>query len=277
MRIAVATIVCLLSTAALAQVECKKERALTRLEQTFFERANGTIKALPAAPQGWAQHPEEVTAPAKLCTDVDPMFKKGLARLSVAAETEYLDPTDRTAAIDAAAKASQPTADETKKSGEVAKKLAKADGGSELARLQGESQKLILAQADRGTLLMHQAGLDAQARIRITFNPVSESSTGCGNQKTVTAMHIDGVGHAYSGNCDFSSNSGEPESGVLLLFGQWTEKLEGSTLEAAPAFDLKKAPHIVQAISVLITGDGKRPEELLKGLNVKALAALVGK
>lgn len=268
------TAICLCCTAALAQ-ECKKERPLTKPELAFYEKAKSSAKALPAPPKGWEQHPEEIAVPAKLCADADPMFKKGQARLNLVAETEYREPTDRSAKIEAAVKAGQPTADETKKSAELAKKMLKTDGGAEVA--QAEHQKLTQAQADRGNKAMHEAGLDGEARIRISLNPTSESSTGCGYQKSVEPLKVEGATHAFAGSCDFSANPQEPEGGVLLLFGPWTQKADGAALEATPTFDLKKPHTSVQAVSVLITGDGKRPDELLKAVDVKALAALVGK
>lgn len=276
MRIACLVVVCF-SSAALAQTECKKERALTKPEQAFYEKAKGSAKSLPAAPKGWEQHPEEIAAPAKLCADADPMFKKGQARLNLVAETEYRDTSDRSAKIDAAVKTGQPTADETKKAADLAKKMAKSDGGFELQSVQGENQMLIQAQADRGNKAMHEAGLDQAARIRISFNPVDETSTGCGYQKALTPMKVEGATAAFAGSCDFSSNPQEAEGGVLLLFGPWTQKVDATTILATPTFDLKKPHTTVQAVSVLITGDGKRPDALLKGVDVKALAALVGK
>ena len=275
MRFAIAA--CLVCTAALAQTECKKERPLAKAEQAFYEKAKSAAKALPAPPTGWEQHPEEIVAPAKLCTDVDPMFKKGLARLNLVAETEYRDPTDRAGKIDAAVKAGEPSADETKKRSEVAKKMVKSDGGAELQTLQAEHQKLVQTQLDRGNKAMHEAGLDANARIRISFNPVSETSTGCGVQKALAPLKVPGATQAFAGGCDFSSSPQEPEGGVLLLFGPWTVKTEDTMIEATPAFDLKKPHTVIQAISVLVIGDGTRPDELLKGINVKAIAALVGK
>jgi hypothetical protein len=277
MRTAVAVLACLCCTAAAAQGECKKERALTKPEQAFFDRAKSTAKALPAAPQGWEQHPEDITPPAKLCADADPMFKKGEARLNVVTETEYRDPADRSAKQQESTKAGQPTADETKRSAELAKKMVKSDGGADLQTLQAEHQKLLQAQTDRVNQAMHAAGLDGEARIRISINPAGESSTGCGTQKAVQPIEVPGAAHAFSGACDFSSNPQEPEAGVLLLFGKWTQKSDATTIEAVPAFDLKKSHTVIQAVSVLITGDGKRPDELMKGLNVKAIAALIGK
>jgi hypothetical protein len=277
MRNAFTVVALLCCSSAFAQGECKKERPLTKPEQAFFEKAKASAKALPAAPKGWEQHPEEITAPAKLCTDADPMFKKGQARLNVVAETEYRDTADRTAKMEAASKAGQPTADETKKGAELTKKMGKTDGGAALQTLEADQQKLMQAQLDRGNKAMHEAGLDGEARVRISFNPVSESSTGCGYQKAIAPLKIEGVTHAFAGTCDFSSNPQEPEAGVLLLFGAWTQKTDGSALEATPNFDAKKPHSVVQAMSVLITGDAQRPEELLKGIDVKALAALVGK
>lgn len=277
MRIALGLTVCLCSTAALAQTECKKERALTRPELAFFEKAKGITKALPAAPSGWEQHPEEIAVPPKLCSDADPLFKKGLARLNLVAETEYRDPTDRSAKIEAATRANQPTADEAKRSSELARKMSKSDGGADLQTFQAEHQQIVQAQAGRVSKAMHEAGFDGEARIRISFNPVSESSTGCGYQKLVVPLKVEGTTQAFAGTCDFSSNPQEPEGGVLLLFGPWNQKTDDTTIEVAPKFDLKKPHTVVQAISVLITGDNKRPEELLKGINVKAIAALIGK
>lgn len=276
MRIAL-TLACLSCSAALAQGECKKERPLTKPELAFYEKAKSSAKALPPAPKGWEQHPEEIAVPAKLCTDVDPMFKKGEARLNLVAETEYRDTTDRSAKMEAASKAGQPTPDETKKGAELAKKMVKSDGGADLAKFQAEHQALLTAQGERGNKAMHEAGLDGEARIRISFNPASESSTGCGYQKAVLPTKIEGVAHAFVGACDFSSNPQEPEGGTLLLFGKWNQKADATTIEATPAYDLKKPHTVVQAVSVMITGDGKRPEELLKLIDVKALAALVGK
>ena len=277
MRIASAMVVCLGCCAALAQGECKKERALSKPEQAFFAKAKGLAKLVPAAPAGWEQHPEEVAAPAKLCTDVDPMFKKGQARLNLVSETEYRDPTDRSAKKDAALKAGEPTADETRKSAELAKKLNRTDGGATLQAGLAEQQKLLQAQLDRGNKAMHEAGRDGEARVRVSFNPEMQSSTGCGYQLTVAALKVDGAPQAFAGTCEVMSNPQEPEGGVLLLFGTWAAKAEGSTLEASPTYDAKKAHTVVQAMSVLITGDNKRPEELLKSVDVKALAALVGK
>jgi len=277
MRIAFAVTVCLCANAALADGECRKERPLTRPELAFYEKAKSSAKALPAVPKGWEQHPEEILAPAKLCTNVDPLFKQGEARLSLVAETEYRDPADRSAKLDAAMKAGLPTADETKKAAELAKKLAKTDGGPALLAAQAEQQKLADAQAARGNKAIHEARLDSEARVRISLNPMSESSTGCGYQSTVAPLKVEGASFAFAGSCDFSSNPQEPEAGVLLLFGPWTQKADATGLEAAPAYDPKKPHTAIQAVSVLITGDGKRPDELLKGIDVKALAALIGK
>ena len=72
------------------------------------------------------------------------MFKKGQVRLSLVAETEYRDSADRSAKKDAAAAAGQPTADEAKKSSELAKKMVKSDGGADLMTFQAEHQKLHL-------------------------------------------------------------------------------------------------------------------------------------
>lgn len=275
MKIALAALTSLACATALAQSDCKKERPLTRPELAFFERAKGSAKALPAAPRGWEQHPEEIAAPAKLCSDADPMFKKGAARLNVVAETEYRDTSDRTARMDAAAKAAQPSADETKRAVELSKKLAKTDGGAQLAQLHADQQKLAQAQLERGNKAIHEAGLDGEARIRISFNPESESSTGCGYQKSVSPSKVDGAVHAFVGTCDFSSNPQEPEGGVLLLLGAWTQTSDAMAITATPTYDPKKPHTAVQAISVLITGDGPRPEELLKAIDVKALGALI--
>lgn len=268
---------CLWSAVALADGECKKERALTKPELAFFEKAKGLTKALPAAPKGWEQHPEEVTAPAKLCTDGDALFKKGAARLSLTTETEYRDPADRGAKLEAAMKAGLPTDAEAKAAAELPKKLQKTDGGTATLALLAEQQKVGAAQLERGNKAIHAAGLDSAARIRVSFNPESESSTGCGVQKVVAAVKLDGVPQAFSGSCDFSSNPQEPEAGILLLFGTWTAKAEDTTLTATATYDLKKPHTVVQAMSVTITGDGQRPEELLKAIDLKALAALVGK
>ena len=276
MKTAIAVIAALCSASAPAQ-DCKKERALTKAELAFFRQAKGSAKALPAAPKGWEQHPEEIVAPAKLCTDADPLFKKGAARLNVVAETEYRDTADRAPKMDAAVKAAQPTADETKKALELTKRLEKADGGAAAAALQADQLKLAQALLERGNKAIHEAGLDGEARIRISFNPASETSTGCGYQKAVSPSKVDGAAHAFIGACDFSSNPQEPEGGVLLLLGAWTQKADDATIEASPAYDMKKPHTVVQAISVLITGDGQRPHELLKAVDVKALAALVGK
>ena len=268
---------CLFSAAAPADGECKKERALAKPEAAFFEKAKGLTKALPAAPKGWEQHPEEVVAPAKLCTDSDPLFKKGAARLSVTTETEYRDPADRSAQMELAIKLSGPTAEEAKAAAELTKKLQKTDGGAATQALLDQQAKAAQAQAERASKAQHTAGLDSAARIRITFNPESESSTGCGQQKTVAALKVEGVPQAFSGACDFASNPQEPEAGILLLFGTWAAKAEGGALTATATYDLKKPHTVVQAMSISITGDGARAEELLKGLDLKALAALVGK
>lgn len=269
---AAATLTC---ATALAQSDCKKERALSKPELAFFERAKGSARALPPAPKGWEQHPEEISTPGKLCTDGDPLFKNGQARLNVVAETEYRDTSDRTAKLDAAARAAQPSADETKRALELSKKLGKTDGGAQLTQLQADQQKLAQVQLERGNKAIHEAGLDGEARIRISFNPEGESSTGCGYQKTVSPSKVEGAVHAFVGTCDFSSNPQEPEGGVLLLLGSWSPKVDGAAIAATPSYDLKKPHTAVQAISVLITGDGPRPEELLKAVDVKALAALI--
>ena len=138
-------------------------------------------------------------------------------------------------------------------------------------------QKLVQTQLERGNKALHEAGLDGEARIRISFNPTSETSTGCGYQRVVAPLKVDGAAQAYSGGCDFSSNPQDPEGGVLLLFGTWTQKTDDVSIEATATYDLKKPHTVVQAMSVLIIGDGKRPEELLKGIDVKGLAKLVGK
>ncbi len=275
MRIAPVVLAALCSSAASAQ--CKKERALTKPEQAFFAKTKALAKALPAAPSGWELHPEEVAAPPKLCSDVDAMFKKGETRLNLVSETEYRDPADRSAKQEAASKQGAATADETKKLAELQKKGAKMDAGMALAAVQADQQKLAQAQIDRMNKAIHEAGLDAEARIRVSLNPESESSTGCGVQKSLAATKVDGATYAFTGTCDFSSNPQEPEAGVLLLFGGWSQKLDGATLEATPTYEPKKPHTVVQAISVVITGDGKRADELLKGVDVKAIAAMVGK
>ena len=53
------------------------ERPLSKPELGFYEKAKALVKGLPAAPKGWEVHPEEVTPPAKLCTESDALFKKG--------------------------------------------------------------------------------------------------------------------------------------------------------------------------------------------------------
>ncbi len=272
--ICVATLCC---TAAFAQSECKKDRALTLPEQGFFETAKKSAKALPAAPKGWEQHLEEITAPTKLCAEADPLFKTGQARLNLVAETEYRDLADRKAKMDAALKAGLPTAGETKKVAELTKKALKVDGGTGSQALAAEQQKIVQAQLDRNNKAMRAAGLDSEARIRISFNPAGESGTGCGYQKDVAPLQVEGTMGAFLGKCDVSSNPQDPESGVLLLFGQWTHKSDGTMVEATPVFDAKKPPSTVQAVSVVITADGKRADELLKAFDVKAVAALIGK
>ena len=69
------------------------------------------------------------------------------------------------------------------------------------------------------------------------------------------------------------SNPQEPEGGVLLLFGKWAPTSDVTSLQATATFDLKKPHTVVQAMSVLTMGDATRPEELLKGVDVKALSA----
>ncbi len=275
MRIAPVVIAALCCSAAYAQ--CKKERALTKAEQGFYAKTKALAKALPTAPSGWQLHPEEVAAPAKLCTDVDAMFKKGETRLNLVAETEYRDPADRSAKQEAAAKQGAATADETKKQAELEKKASKMDAGMALAAVQADQQKLSQAQVDRMNRAMHEAGLDAEARIRVSLNPESESSTGCGYQKTLAPLKVEGATYAFAGTCDFSSNPQEPEGGVLLLFGGWSQKVDGATLEATPTYEPKKSHTVLQSMSVVISGDGKRPDELLKGVDVKALAGMIGK
>jgi hypothetical protein len=267
-----------------AQGECKKERPLSKAELGFYERVKGSAKALPPAPKDRAVHPEEVTVPEKLCADVDPLFKKGQARFSVVTETEYRDPVDRTAKLDLAIKLGQPTAEEARKTAELTKKLEAlgkqpADAGSApaIVAAQAELLKVSAGQTERMNLAIHEAGLDAQSRVRVSFNPDSENTTGCGNQKTLVATKIDGAAQAFAGTCDVSSNPQESERGLLLLFGPWKVTAGPSTLEATSAFDAKKPHSAVQTVSVVISGDGSRPDELLKSLDVKALAALIGK
>ncbi len=271
--------VCLSSAVAFAQGDCKKERVLSKPELGFYEKSKGLAKALPPAPKGWEVHPEEVAAPAKLCTDADALYKKGGARLSVVAETEYRDPTDRSAKMDAAVRAGQATPEETKAAAETAKKLAKTDGGAAAVPLLAEQAKVAQAQLDRGNKAMRAAAFDAEARIRISLNPEGESSTGCSNMIAVSVFPAkpEGPSHAFLGVCDGASNPQEPESGLLLLYGTWDAKAEGNVLTATPKYDPKKPHTAVQAMSVLVTADGKRADELMQGVNLKALAAVVGK
>ena len=98
-----------------------------------------------------------------------------------------------------------------------------------------------------------------------------------GASNRLTSRNVAGAAHTFSGLCDFSSNPQEPEAGILLLFGKWTQKSDATSVEATPAFDAKKPHTVIQAISVLITGDGVRPGEMMKGVNLKAIAALIGK
>ena len=272
------------SLVAHADGDCKKERPPTKAELAFYDRAKSSAKALPAAPEGWAQHPEEITAPAKLCADADPMLKKGEARFNVVAETEYRDNADHTSKIELAMKFGTPSAEEAKKAAELNKKIdglrklpPDAGAAAQIVAAQTELLKISTGQTERVNLALREASHDGQARIRVSFNPASENSTGCGSQKTVVATKLEAVAQAFSGTCDLSSSPQESENGVLLLFGPWKVKSDASALEATSTFDPKKPAPMVQTLSVVIIGDGQRPEQLLKGLDVKALAALVGK
>jgi hypothetical protein len=268
---------------AFADGDCKKERPLSKAEQGFYDRAKALVKGLPPAPVGWQMYPEEIVPPEKLCADADPMLKKGDARFNLAGETEYRSSVDNAAKVELAMKLGTPSAEEAKKANDLNKKIdallklppdANAVGAWQTAH--DELMKITSAQAARVSTALREATVDTQARIRISLNPANETSTGCNVQKSVGDLKVAGA-QAFSGTCDLASAPQDSDTGLLLLFGKWTVKNEAGNFEATPAYDPKKPASAVQAMSVLIIGDGKRPEGLLGKLDIKALAAAVGK